>query len=404
MPSKNPTITSIETLKNPEYPKIVWVRIGTSDGLFGLGETSFDPDTIEAWVHEDAATYLLGEDATQLDLHWDKLQGHGARHRARSSDMSGISAVDMALWDLYAKRHDVPLYVVLGGLSRDRIKVYNTCAGFSYGVKRGGRLEAGSVDYRPEKPYEDQHAFLTDAGALADDLLSEGFTAMKIWPFDQFVDKTSGQFISKADLDEGTEPFRKIREKVGNRMDVMVEMHSLWNLPSAVRVAKAVEPTDPFWFEDPVPMDNIDALAEFRRSTHIATTASETVTTRWAFREMMEKQAMTICMFDISWVGGISEAKRISTMAEAYRMPVAPHDCVGPVTLMFSVHLSLNAPNALIQETVRAYNATWYKDIVTNLPRIEGGYAYPPEGAGSGTELLESFLKHEDTTIKLSEV
>lgn len=404
MARNNPTITSIETLRNPEYPRIVWVRIGTSDGLFGLGETSFEPATVETWVHESAADYLLGQDTTRLDLHWDKLNGHGARHRARSSDMSGLSAVDMALWDLHAKRHNVPLYEVLGGLSRDKIRIYNTCAGYSYGVKRSGRLRSGEVDYRPEQPYEDQQAFMTDAGALADDLLSQGITAMKIWPFDQFVDKTSGQFISMADLDEGTEPFRKIREKVGKRMDVMVEMHSLWNLPSAVRVAKSVEPTEPFWFEDPVPMDNIEALAEFRRSTDIATTASETVATRWAFREMMEKQAMTICMFDISWVGGISEAKRISTMAEAYRMPVAPHDCVGPVTLMFSVHLSLNAPNALIQETVRAYNATWYRDIVDRMPHIENGFVHAPEDAGVGMELLESFEKDGDTTSKLSGV
>lgn len=403
MARNNPTITSIETLRNPEYPRIVWVRIGSSDGLFGLGETSFEPATVETWVHENAANYLLGKDATRLDEYWDKLNGHGARLRSRSAEMSGLSAVDMALWDLGAKRLNVPLYELLGGLSRDRIRIYNTCAGYSYGVKRPGRLATGEVDYRPEQPYEDQHAFLTDAGALADDLLSQGITAMKIWPFDQFVDKTNGQFISMADLDEGTEPFRKIRQKVGNRMDVMVEMHSLWNLSSAIRVAKSVEPTDPFWFEDPVPMDNIDALAEFNKSTHIATTASEIVATRWGFREMMQKQAMTICMFDISWVGGISEAKRISTMAETYRMPVAPHDCVGPVTLAFSVQLSLNAPNALIQETVRAYNETWYLDIVDKLPRIESGFAYPGDEAGIGMTLLESFEKHPDTTSRLSE-
>ena len=404
MPHDKAVITRVETLRNPEYPRIIWVRISSSDGYTGIGETSFEPATVETWVHETAATYLLGKDPSQLDLHWVMLNPFGARHRARSSDMSGLSAIDMALWDLHARRHNVPLYDVLGGLFRDRIRVYNTCAGYSYGVKRAGRLSPGEVDYRPEQPYEDQHAFMTDAGALAEDLLSEGFTAMKIWPFDQFVGKTNGQFISREDLETGTEPFRKIREKTGNRMDVMVEMHSLWNLPSAVRVAKSVEPYEPFWFEDPVPMDNIDALAEFRHSTPIATTASETVSTRWAFREMFEKQAMTICMFDISWVGGISEAKRISTMAEAYRMPVAPHDCVGPVTLLFSVHLSLNAPNALIQETVRAYNATWYRDIVTRLPRIEGGFAYPPEGPGCGTELLDSFLASEQTASRVSEI
>ncbi len=378
------------------------MRIHTDDGRVGIGETSFSPETVEAWVHEEAAAYLLGKDASQLDLHWHKLNGFGGRVVARAADMSGQSAVDMALWDLFAQRAGVPLYEALGGLSRPKIRVYNTCAGYSYGVNRAGRLETGDLDYRPKELYEDQQAFLTDAGALADDLLSQGYTAMKIWPFDQVVNESLGQFISSVDLEMCTEPFRLIREKVGNRIDVMLEMHSAWNLPSAVRIAKSVEPYSPFWFEDPVPMDNIDGLVEFRRSTDVAVTASETVATRWAFREMFEKQAMTICMFDVSWVGGISESKRIAGMAEAYSMPIAPHDCVGPVTFMFSVHLALNAPNALIQETVRAFNVSWYPEILTELPVIENGYALPPEGIGACTELLDSFVNAPATVTRES--
>ncbi len=403
MPS-GPVITRIETFRNPEYPLIVWAQVHSSDGYVGLGETSFSPDAIETNIHTEIASYLLGEDPNRLDIHWDRMSRRFKIQRGRGVDSSSVSAIDMALWDLYAKRVNQPLYQVLGGLSRDRIRVYNTCAGYSYGVKKKGGWKAGQIDYQPEQPYEDFQGFMTDAGELADDLLSQGFTAMKIWPFDGYSNDTNGQFISATELDEGTEPFRKIREKVGNRMDVMVEMHAIWNLSSAKRIAKSVEPTEPFWFEDPVPMDNIDTLAQFRQSTHIATTASEQVASRWAFREMFEKQAMTICMFDISWVGGLSEAKRIASMAHAYHMPVAPHDCVGPVTLMFSVHLSLNAPNALIQETVRAYNATWYKDIVTALPKIDNGYVYAPEGIGAGTELLDTFLKDPATTVKTSDL
>jgi L-alanine-DL-glutamate epimerase-like enolase superfamily enzyme len=399
-----PVINRIETFRNPEYPLIIWVRIHSSDGFVGLGETSFSPEAIDANIHETIADYLLGKDPNRLDIHWDALSKRFKTIRGRGVDSSAVSAVDMALWDMYAKRVNQPLYQVLGGLSRDRIRVYNTCAGYSYGVKVKGGWKAGEIDYRPEQPYEDYHAFMTDAGALADDLMSEGFTAMKIWPFDKYSNDNNGQFISMQELEEGTEPFRKIREKVGNKMDIMCEMHAIWNLSSAKRIAKSVEPHEPFWFEDPVPMDNIDALAEFRQSTHIATTASEQVASRWAFREMFQKQAMTICMFDISWVGGISEAKRIAAMAHAYAMPIAPHDCVGPVTLMHSVHLSLNAPNALIQETVRAYNATWYREIVDTLPKIENGYAYPPEGTGAGTDLLDSFVNDPQTTMTASDL
>ena len=122
-------------------------------------------------------------------------------------------------------------------------------------------------------------------------------------------------------------------------MEIALEMHSVWNLPSAIRIAKAVEPYDPMWFEDPVRMDNLDALAQFKASTRVPTTASETLSTRYAFREMLEKRAVSIVMLDCGWVGGLSEAKKIATMAEAYHLPVAPHDCTGPVTYVADVHL-----------------------------------------------------------------
>ena len=130
----------------------------------------------------------------------------------------------------------------------------------------------------------------------------------------------------------------------------MVEFHSLWNLPTAKRIARALEEFEPFWYEDPIKADNFDALADFAASTHVPITLSETLATRWAFRELFERGAAGIVMLDIGWVGGISEAKKIATMAEAYQLPVAPHDCTGPVVLVASTHLSINAPNALIQE------------------------------------------------------
>ena len=404
---KKNVIIRIETISNPEYPQIVWAKIYDSNGNFGIGETSFSPETVQKKIHEDIASYLIGKNPDNLNMHWDnitKTVGSGAKSRARGVDFSAVSAIDMALWDLYSKKINQPLYQVLGGLSREKIRIYNTCAGYSYGVNLKGKYKPGEIDYKPDNPYEDYHAFMTDAGALADDLLSSGITAMKIWPFDKYSVDNNGQFISSTQLEEGTEPFIRIREKVGTKMDIMCEMHSLWNLSSAIRIAKSVEPTKPFWYEDPIPMDNIDALAEFRKSTHIATTASEIVTSRWGFREMFEKQAMSICMFDISWVGGISEAKRISDMAHTYHMPAAPHDCVGPVTLMFSVHLSLSAPNALIQETVRAYNNSWYGDIVDSLPIIKNGFAYPPEGYGVGTNFLDGFINHHETKIIKTEI
>jgi galactonate dehydratase len=229
----------------------------------------------------------------------------------------------------------------------------------------------------PEGPYEDLDAFLHRADELAEDLLSQGTRGMKIWPFDSYAEATDGHYISEVDLQRGLGPFRKIREAAGTEMDVMVEFHSLWDLPTAQRIARALEEFEPYWFEDPLKADDLDALAEFASSTDVPVTASETLSGRPAFRELMEKGAAKIVMLDVSWCGGVSEAKKIATMAEAHHLPVAPHDCTGPVVLTASTHLSINLPNALTQETVRAYYTGWYKKLVTELPVVSDGHVSP---------------------------
>jgi galactonate dehydratase len=397
-------VVRLETLIHPAYPKLLLLRVHGDDGRIGLGETSYGPELVSAFVHEHVAPYLLGQDAGQLDRHWTAIRRLGLGAGSRAAELRALSAVDMALWDLLARRVDEPLYQLLGGLSRDRIRVYNTCAGYSYGVSRPGPTDPASVDHRAAGPYEDQHRFLTDPAGLARDLLAEGYTAMKIWPFDRFAAATGGQSIAPADLDAGTEPFRAIRDAVGDRMQVALELHGLWNLPAAVTIARAVAPYRPMWVEDPVPMDNADVLAEFRRAAAVPTCASETLSTRAAFLPLFARQAVDVCMFDVSWVGGISEARRVAALAEAYHLPVAPHDCVGPLTLAFSVHLSLAAPNALIQETVRAFNTGWYPDVVTELPPIRDGHVYPPEAAGVGTELRRSFLEDSRLVRRATEL
>ena len=398
-------ITKIETLTNSKYSKIIWVKIYDESGEYGIGETSWGPETVETHILTDIAPQIIGENPLNIEKLWVDICKLGITVRPNGAEVRALSAIDIALWDLAGKLTNQPLYQMLGGLFREKIKIYNTCAGYSYGVNRPGtyRNIPGSVDYKPESQYEDQHAFMTDAGKLAESLLEEGVSAMKIWPFDQFSGKTNGQFISSEDIDKGLEPFQKIRDAVGRKMDIMVELHSMWNLPSAKRIAKALEPIEPLWYEDPIPMDNLDALADYKRSTRIPVTASETLTLRWSFRELFEKRAVDICMFDICWVGGISEAKKISTMAEAYQLPIAPHDCVGPITFLSAIHMSLNAPNAMIQETVRAYNNTWYRDIIETMPKIESGYVYPPKGIGIGTIFTEKFIESKDTIIKTVE-
>jgi galactonate dehydratase len=228
---------------------------------------------------------------------------------------------------------------------------------------------------------------------------------MKMWPFDAYAYASGGMNITAAELQAGLEPFRQVRRAVGDRMDMMVELHGLWNLPTALKIARAFEAEDlnPYWIEDPIRPDDIASLARFARGTTIPTTASEMLGGRQSFRELLEARAASIVMLDLGWCGGLSEGKAIASMAEAFGLPVAPHDCTGPVVWMASVHLSLNAPNALIQETVRAFFTGWYTELVSGLPVVEGGRVrLASDRPGLGVELLPGLPERKDATVRRS--
>ena len=392
-------ITALETVQLPHLNNILWVRIHTDEGLIGLGETFRGADAVASYLHADVAPLLIGRDPLQIDAISKLLIESYVGFRSSGVEMRAASAVDIALWDLFGKVVDQPIHQLLGGLSRPRIRTYNTCAGYTYN-KRGARRYIGDRDEGAEGPYEDQIAFHRDAGALAQSLLEEGITAMKIWPFDPFAVESGGNFIHKHDLDKALLPFRQIRDAVGDKMEVMVELHSMWDLPSALAIARELRPFRPFWAEDPIKMQDPDALATYAARSGLPVCASETVATRSQFLELLRKGAADYVMLDISWCGGLSEGKKIATMAEAFQRPVAPHDCTGPVVFAASVHLSLNLPNAVFQESVRAYYSSWYRDLVTVMPRIKDGHIYPFDGAGLGLELSPFVLDHAEAVIR----
>ena len=396
-------ITALETIRNAEFPNLLWLHVHTDEGLSGLGETFFGAQAVEAYLHESVAPQLLGQDSSRIDHIARKLYGY-LGFRGSGVETRGNSAIDIALWDLWGKRTAQPVYQLLGGLTREQVRVYNTCAGYRYVRQRPVQTTDNWGLDGEEGPYEDLDAFLNRADELALSLLQQGIQAMKIWPFDHAAENNGGLHISSAELRRALEPFEKIRKAVGDKMDIMVEFHSLWNLPAACRIAEAVKPFQPYWMEDPVKMDSLSVVGEYRQRTGLPVTASETLSYRTGYKDLLEAKAVDIVMPDLSWCGGISEAKKIATMAEAHQLPVAPHDCTGPVVLMASSHLSLNAPNALLQETVRAFYTGWYKEIVTTLPIIEEGYLRLEPNPGLGLELLPDFLKRNDTYRKRSEL
>lgn len=379
-------IVKLETIRVEERPNLLWLQVHTDEGLVGLGETFFMAETVEAYMHEYVAPIVIGRDPLQIDLLASDLVGY-LGFRSTGAEMRGNSAFDIALWDLFGKATGQPIAQLLGGFSRQQIRTYNTCAGMEYIKEAKGQHSENYGLAAAGANYDDLNGFLYRADELAQSLLDEGITAMKIWPFDLAAEKTRGRYISSDDLKSALEPFEKIRRAVGDKMDIMVEFHSMWSLLPAMQIAKALAPYGTFWHEDPIKMDSLASLKRYAAVSPAPICASETLGGRAAFRDLLETDVAGVVMLDIAWCGGLSEARKIAAMAEAWHLPVAPHDCTGPVVLTASTHLSLNAPNALVQESVRAFYRTWYRDLVTALPEVKDGMITVPPGPGLGQEL-----------------
>ena len=397
-------ITQLETIRLGEFPNIIWVRLHTDEGLTGLGETFMGAAAVEAYLHEWAAPKLLGQDPLAIESRNRDITGY-LGWRGSGVETRGNSAIDIALWDIFGKAANMPVHTALGGKSRDSIRIYNTCAGYQYVRSATNQTTSnwglGNVS-KSQGPYEDLQGFLNDAGELAQSLLSEGITAMKIWPFDMAAEKSHGQYISHADLDAALEPFKKIRDAVGNQMDIMVEFHSLWRLPMAQKIARALKPFNTFWHEDAIRMDSLDLLKQYAVDCEALICASETLSYKWGFKDYLQTGVAGVAMLDLSWCGGLSEARKIGAMADAWQLPVAPHDCTGPVVWAASTHLSLHAPNALVQESVRAFFTGWYKELVTELPVVENGMISLNNKPGLGLELLPDLHKRADAVVRIS--
>jgi galactonate dehydratase len=403
-------ITALETIQVPEFSNLVWVHLHTDAGVTGLGETFRNSDAVVTYIHETVAPYLVGQDPRYVERHADaisrRIGNHFFGYPSRSVEVRGNSAIDLALWDVKAKALGVPLHELLRGICHDRLPVYNTCAsdGYNKQARQASNVQQIALDDlpAPSGPLDDLAAQHKDPGGLAQSLLAEGMTAMKVWPFDAYATASRGHNIAPADLAAGVEKIQQIRAAVGSHMDIMLELHSLWHLPAAMQIARAVEDLNLYWMEDPIDTANFDDLLRYRDAINTRVAASENLGSVAWCKEALKCGAVDVITSDLVWQGGVSAGRRIAALAEAFDRPVAFHDCAGPVGFWTNLHALFSTPNALVMESVRAFTRGFYQDILVDLPVIENGYVLPTSKPGLGAELKPEFLARDDAIVKRS--
>ena len=394
-------ITEVRTYNHEDFPNLIQVEVRTDEGITGTGESYYFGNSIAAFINEFLAPTILGEDPLQNEALAEKMHTY-VGYNGSGIETRGRSAIDIALWDIKAQAAGKPLYQYLGGKHDADIRFYNTCAGRGYMRKSNQSSKSWGID-EDSNDLEDLKAFLTDAGVLAQSLLSEGITAMKIWPLDVYAEKNNGQDISDEDLKAGLEPLRKIRDRVGDKIDIMLELHALWSPKAAKKIFDAAKEFDLFWVEDPIYPDLVDELSILRGAGMPKIAHGETVASQTRVNQLCDRGLIDVLTLDLGWCGGFTQGVKMAEKAKQTGVMIAPHDCTGPIGLIAGLHLSLASENALIQETVRASLRTWYPHVVTNLPVIKDTKISLDRENGLGTSLKKEFTESKQMkTVKIN--
>ncbi len=336
-------ITKLETfiLKN----SWVFVKISTDAGIVGWGEMLKDDAKACAAGAQEAGRFLVGQDPCRVVYLWQAIH-RGAFYRGGPVKTAILSGIDQALWDIKGKVYGVPVYKLLGGPTRDRIRVY-------------GRISE-----------------------------TTGVNAMKTGP--RGAERGALKYVEGPKfVGEVVERFKALRQKYPTA-DIAIDFHGAVQPPTAALLIKALEPHQPFFYEEVVQCLNIDVMAELARKTHIPLATGERIFTKWGFKDILEKRAATIVQPDVCYAGGITELRLIAGMAEAYYTPVAPHNPQGPCSLAASYQIAASIPNFLIQENGDAE----YSDLLAKpLPPVRNGHRPLPTDPGLGITIDEDKLK-----------
>tara|TARA_Y100000758_G_scaffold11512_1_gene8684 strand:- start:1843 stop:2976 length:1134 start_codon:yes stop_codon:yes gene_type:complete len=344
-----------------------YVRIYTDEGVYGTGEASH-VDGGWRGSTRSMAEQIIGKDPRDVDAIFEGIRrSYIFRGGMSGLAVSALTGIEIALWDLAGKAQGVPVYRLLGGKFRDRVRLYVDSA-------------------------------KTNCKERAEEARSKGFTAIKFDLDDANNPHKADRWnwsVTPGELEIMVDEAFEIREAVGDHMDLAIDLHGRYDATAGMKVAHALEDLNLMWLEEPVPPENIQAIANITHSTHTPICAGENAFLRHGFREMIEKQAVDIIMPDISKCGGLSECRKIAHMAETYYIPFAPHNNSSALSTVGDAHVCASVPNFLALEFHRFHDPTWNDVVLSDEPVIQDGHVAMTEKPGLGVELNEAFLQSQ---------
>jgi galactonate dehydratase len=359
-------ITKIDTLVvNAKMRNWVVVRVYTDvPGLIGIGEATVEFQTQGVvGAIADLAPLIIGKDPCDIERNWQILFRHPF-FKGGVVTLSAISGIDQALWDISAKNLNVPLYKILGGLARDRIRMYD-------------HLGGGNSDsvYNSDTASSFEEKMKTS--------IKDGFTAVKILA----VPLASPLGDNKA-LKHAENLMGAARQAAGTDVDIMIDFHGRTTAAMAIQFAQVLAPFNPMFLEEVVQPDQHEALKRARAKITVPLAAGERLFTRMEFLPLLQDGLIDVAQPDVCHAGGVTELRKIASLCDTYGVTMAPHNPLGPIATMVNIHLGLTTPNFLIQEVMRS-DVPWRNDVIKGVPEIKDGYIYPPTAAGIGVEIDE---------------
>ena len=353
--------------------ELVFTQVDTDAGITGWGEVTTYPGAagnraIAHMIREVGAT-LIGRDPSHIERIWHDTIRSLTYVGTRGAVSATVSAIDIALWDIRGKALGLPIYMLLGGPVRESIALYT---------------------------HPPQVTDVESAVAAAKAIVDAGYKAMKFDPMIRAIPEGNAHYmdgqLSREGMETAWEITAAIRAAVGPGIEILIDAHGKFNVPTAIDLCRGLEESDIFWFEEPVPVESNHALRQVRERVSAKISVGERLFTRWEFVDIFEQELADFIMPDVTWTGGISELKKIATLAESYYVPISPHDASGPINVMAGAQVMMTVPNFYKLETNR-YDLSYYDQFIDVPLDIRAGDLYLPDKPGLGVELVPEALE-----------